>query len=91
MSRISSIVLIAVVALASGPIPSFARSGVSPRGTNSAGTAQSSGKSRHGKHVGNGALGSGHAKPQSTPSADAVVNEENALLDRKLKSICRGC
>jgi hypothetical protein len=24
-------------------------------------------------------------------STDAVVNEENRLLDRKLKGICRGC
>jgi hypothetical protein len=25
------------------------------------------------------------------PSANATVNAENQLLDRKMKSICRGC
>jgi hypothetical protein len=89
MTRISA-VLIATVAVVSAPDLSFARSGVSSRGTNSAGTAQSPG-ARHGKHVGHGALGTGRAKPAETPSADAVVNQENAILDRKLKSICRGC
>jgi hypothetical protein len=90
MTRISAIVLIAAVALVTAPTLSFAQGGASPRGTNSVGTAQSSG-ARHDKHVGRGALGTGRAKPPQTPSADAVVNQENAILDRKLKSICRGC
>jgi len=91
MTRISAIVLIAAVAMASTPTPSFARDVASPRGTNSAGTAQSSGGARHGNPADTGALGTGHAKPPQTPSADTVINQENALLDRKLKSICRGC
>jgi hypothetical protein len=90
MTRISAIVLIAAVATTSAPILSFAQGAASPRGTNSAGTAQSSGGPPNARQ-GAGGLGTGHAKPPATPSADAVINQENALLDRKLKSICRGC
>lgn len=90
MTRISAVVLIAAVALVSAPSMTFAQSGASPRGTNSAGTAQSSGGSRHRSH-GSGGLGTGRATPPATPSADATINQENAVLDRKLKSICRGC
>jgi hypothetical protein len=89
MTRISAIVLIATVAMTSVPTLSFAQNGASTRGTNSAGTAQSSGGPRH--RDGGGGLGTGHAKPPETPSGDAVINQENAILDRKLKSICRGC
>ncbi len=90
MTRISAIVLIAAVALAFAPTQSFARRGASARGTNSAGTAQSSGGIKD-NHPAGGGLGTGHAKEPATPSADAVINQENTLLDRKLKSICRGC
>jgi hypothetical protein len=36
-------------------------------------------------------MGSGEAKPPSMPNTDAAIQAENSLLDRKLKSICRGC
>lgn len=90
MTRISAIVLIAAVTAASTPVQSFAQNGASPRGTNSAGTAQSSGSAPDAKK-GTGGLGTGRAKPPATPSGDAAINQENAILDRKLKSICRGC
>ena len=90
MTRISAIVLIAAVTTASAPALSLAQNGASPRGTNTAGTAQSSGRAPNAKQ-GAGGLGTGRAKPPETPSADAVINQENAILDRKLKSICRGC
>ncbi|MGY2936980.1 hypothetical protein ACVWZ6_006582 [Bradyrhizobium sp. GM6.1] len=45
------------------------------------GTAQSSGANAPGVTTGTGAGG----------STDAAVNAENRLLDKKLKSICRGC
>lgn len=48
-------------------------------GTNSLGTAQSSG------------LGSGLTTGNAGGSGDAAVNAENRMLDKKLKSICRGC
>ncbi|KJC34833.1 hypothetical protein [Bradyrhizobium sp. LTSP857] len=53
-------------------------------GTNSLGTAQSSGANTA-PGVTTGA-GSG-----TNPDADATVNAENHLLDKKMKSICRGC
>lgn len=58
-----------------------ANSPASPPGTNSLGTAQSSGGSP-GVTTGTGTGAGG---------ADATVNAENRLLDKKLKSICRGC
>ena len=84
--------LIVIFALAATPAISFARatgsnSGVvhaPPPGTNSLGTAQSSGADAA-PGVTTGA-GSG-----ANASADATVNAENQLLDRKMKSICRGC
>lgn len=57
-----------------------ANSPAPPPGTNSLGTAQSSGP---GSGVTTG-TGSGGA-------ADATVDAENRMLDKKLKSICRGC
>ena len=51
-----------------------------PPGTNSLGTAQSSGPGS-GVTTGSGTGG----------AADATVNAENRMLDKKLKSICRGC
>ena len=90
MARISAVVLITAVAVISAPALAFAQDAASPRGTNSAGTAQPSGGASNAKQ-GTGGLGSGRAKPPDTPSGDAVINQENAILDRKLKSICRGC
>jgi hypothetical protein len=55
-----------------------ANSPTPPPGTNSLGTAQSSGAGS------GGTIGSG-------TGTDAAVNAENKLLDKKLKSICRGC
>ncbi|MBR0987803.1 hypothetical protein [Bradyrhizobium liaoningense] len=57
----------------------LANSPAPPPGTNSLGTAQSSGP-------GSGTTGSG-----TGGGADATVNAENRMLDKKLKSICRGC
>jgi len=91
MTRISAIVLIAAVAMASTPALSFSQGGASPRGTNSAGTAQSTGGARHGNHATGGGLGTGRARPPETPSADAVINQENVILERKLRNICSGC
>ncbi|PSO15717.1 hypothetical protein [Bradyrhizobium sp. MOS003] len=57
-----------------------ANSPAPPPGTNSLGTAQSSGAGS------GGTTGSGTGR-----GTDAAVNAENKLLDKKLKSICRGC
>ena len=63
---------------AAGSSGGVANSPASPPGTNSLGTAQSSGRGGGG----GAATGGG---------TDAAVNAENKLLDKKLKSICRGC
>ncbi|MBR0967735.1 hypothetical protein JQ554_31420 [Bradyrhizobium diazoefficiens] len=63
-----------------GPAGGVANSSAPAPGTNSLGTAQSSGAS---------AGGTGGAAAGGT--TDAAVNAENRVLDKKLKSICRGC
>lgn len=63
-----------------GPTGGVGNSPAPPPGTNSLGTAQSSGPGS-GVTTGTGSSG----------AADATVNAENKLLDKKLKSICRGC
>ncbi|WP_128926520.1 hypothetical protein [Bradyrhizobium guangxiense] len=65
---------------AAGSAGGVANSPAPPPGTNSLGTAQSSGPGS-GVTTGTGAGG----------AADATVNAENRMLDKKLKSICRGC
>ncbi len=55
-----------------------------PPGTNSAGTAQSSGS---GVNTAPG-MTTGSAPQTKT---DSTIAEENKTIDRKLKSICRGC
>lgn len=60
-----------------------ANSPAPPPGTNSLGTAQSSGA--------NAAPGITTGAGGSAAAADATVNAENRQLERKLKSICRGC
>jgi hypothetical protein len=59
--------------------------GTATRGTNSLGTAQSSGGS-----VTTG-MGRGVDLNGTNKSTDAVVEEENKLIDRKVQGICRGC
>jgi hypothetical protein len=66
-------------------------------GTNSAGTANSSGSSvNSGSSVTTGSAGSrtgigGTAATGPQSSGDAAIDAEDKAIDRKLKSICRGC
>jgi hypothetical protein len=90
MTRISALVLIAAIVAA--PAASVAQTNAAPPSTNSAGTAQSSGAPNRELGVTSGtALGTGKAAPPPMPSSATAVNQENATIDRKLKSICRGC
>ena len=84
--------LIVIISLAAMPAVSFAQTtggatgstgGVTNApGTNSLGTAQSSGaNTAPGVTTGAGA----------NRDADAAVSAENRQLDKKMKSICRGC
>ena len=96
MTRMSGLGLIAAVVLLIAPCASPAESNSSapPPDTNSAGTAQSSGPAVNRQSdltTGSAALGSGKATPPPTLNTDAAIQAENNLLDRKLKSICRGC
>jgi hypothetical protein len=52
-----------------------------PPGTNSLGTAQSSGAT----------TGTGRGAAAGDKSTDAVVEQENRVIDQRLKGICRGC
>jgi hypothetical protein len=93
MTRTSAFTAMVLLATASA---AFAQTGASapPPGTNSAGTAQSSGSSLNrepGTTTGSAALGTGRARTEPTTSPDTAINAENNTIDRKLKSICRGC
>jgi hypothetical protein len=60
-------------------------------GTNSAGTAQSSGSGVNtAPGVTTGAAGTG-TMATNPASVDAAIAEENKTIDRRLNSICRGC
>jgi hypothetical protein len=79
----------------SGAANASRRASPAAPGTNTAGTAQSSGA---GVNTGNGVTtgsgrGAGSATGTTGPqrSGDAEINEENKEVDRKIKSICRGC
>ncbi|MGN1285254.1 MAG: hypothetical protein ACI4XG_01505 [Bradyrhizobium sp.] len=54
-----------------------------PPGTNSAGTAQSSGRLNSGEGVTTGAA--------SSESFDKAIADENKAVEQRLKGICRGC
>ncbi|MFN5456873.1 MAG: hypothetical protein ACK5BX_37580, partial [Bradyrhizobium sp.] len=67
-------------------------------GTNSLGTAQSSGSGGSGSNAGvttgagRGAGGTAASGPnRAGDSTDATIQQENSTVDRKVKSICRGC
>ena len=93
-----SILITPAMCLAQGAGGTCGNAGGSPSatapGTNSAGTAQSSGSGVNttpGMTTGSsGGLGTGTAATPQTNS-DAAINQENKTVDRKLKSICRGC
>jgi hypothetical protein len=67
----------------------------SPPGTNSAGTANSSGRpGTVGSSTTTGSARSdtgGASATDPLTSDDAALNAEDKAIDRKLKSICRGC
>jgi hypothetical protein len=94
MARTTGTVLIAALIMLAAPCGSLAQSGTgtAASGTNSAGTAQSSGPAPNrepGVTTGAG-LGSGNAAPTNT-NGDKAVKDENKVIDGKVNSICRGC
>jgi hypothetical protein len=74
----------------SGQANAVRRAPPSAPGTNTAGTAQSSGSGvTTGSARSTGAGGATVTGPQT--SGDVEVDKENKEVDRKIKSICRGC
>jgi hypothetical protein len=98
MPRSTVITALAALAILTVPAISLAQSegGNSAKlpatsGTNSAGTAQSSGSGVNtAPGVTTGAAGTG-TMATNPASTDAAIAEENRTIDRRLKSICRGC
>jgi len=97
MTRMSGMGLMAAAVLLIAPCAALARNHTSapPPRTHSGCIAQSSGPSSNHRDKGirthSTSPGSGDATPSPPPNTDAAVQAENELLDRKLKSICRGC
>ena len=106
MTRANAMVALAAIMILISPAASLAQGAVGspdagsanspkqalpPPGTNSAGTAQSSGSGVNtAPGVTTGAAGTG-TMSTSSQSTDAAIAEENRTIDRKLKGICRGC
>jgi hypothetical protein len=62
-----------------------------PPGTNSLGTANSSGSSMTTGSAGSRAAGGAPAATGPQTNGDVAIDQEDKAIDRKLKSICRGC
>ena len=78
----------------SGAANSVRRASPPAPGTNTAGTAQSSGggvNTGSGVTTGSARSGSGSTVTGPQTSGDVAVDKENKEVDRKIKSICRGC
>ena len=96
MTRISAIAAVTALVLFGAASAALAQNNTSapPRGTNSAGTAQSSLSQPNrdpGVTTGSAGMGGGAAAPPPTTSGDEAINAENSVIDKKLKGICRGC
>ncbi len=71
----------------SGAANSVRRASPPAPGTNTLGTAQSSGR---GVNTESGVT-TGSGRSAGSESVDAAISDENKAVDRKIKSICRGC
>jgi hypothetical protein len=96
MTRTSATAAIFALIMFAASHAALAQTGNSspPPGTNSAGTAESSGRplnSQAGVTTGSAGLGTGNANPPPTESTDTTIEKENKTIDSKLKGICRGC
>jgi hypothetical protein len=111
MNRISTTLSIIAMAILAGPAGSLAQGGTNDPsgagnssrlsappapGTNSAGTAQSSGaapNTQSGVTTGSARSAAPGTTDTTGPSQseDAAIKQENEAIDHKLKGICRGC
>ncbi|WP_244468647.1 hypothetical protein [Bradyrhizobium elkanii] len=97
MRKLSATAALATIAILLAPAVTYGQgtgspssvSPISPQvtsspGTNSAGTAQSSGRLNIGEGVTTGAAA-------ATEGVDKAIADENRTVDRRMKGICRGC
>jgi hypothetical protein len=103
MSRISATASIVAIAILAGSASSFAQgtdgsTGAAAGGQSAgAGTANSSGSpAAAGSSMTTGSAGNragvgGTAATGPQTGGDAAIDAENKAIDRRLKSICRGC
>lgn len=100
MTHASKLITTAVAAILFSSVAAFAQSGSTgggatggAAGTNSVGTANASGGSRvGGAGITTGASGTGQASPDGKPvTGDPQVDAQDRAVDRKVKSICKGC
>ena len=86
MARLSGIAAVAAMLAFVAPVASTAQHSSHAKRTESAATDRDSHAT-----TGSARLGTGQAAIDPSTNTDAAVKAENELLDRKLKSICRGC
>jgi hypothetical protein len=98
MAHSSKLMATATATVLLSSVAAFAQSGSAgggatggAAGTNSAGTANASG-GRAATGITAGASGTGQASPDGKPATgDAAVDAQDRAVDRKVKSICKGC
>jgi hypothetical protein len=98
MAHSSKLIATATATVLLSSIAAFAQSGSAgggatggSAGTNSAGTANASG-GRAGTGITTGASGTGQSSTDGKPmTGDAAVDAQDRVVDRKVKSICKGC
>jgi opacity protein-like surface antigen len=86
MARMSGVAVLAAMLALVAPAASAQQHCSQSDGTGPAATNHDPGVT-----TGSARLGTGQAAIDSSTNTDAAVKAENQLLDRKLKSICRGC
>lgn len=93
MAATAAVLLSSAVALAQSGSAGSSGGGATggTAGTNSAGTANAGG-GRAATGITTGASGTGQASPDGKPTTgDAAVDAQDRAVDRKVKSICKGC
>jgi hypothetical protein len=86
MARMSGVAALAAMLVLVAPAASAQQNRSHSNGTEPAATNRDPGVT-----TGSARLGTGQAAIDPSTNTDAAVKAENQLLDRKLKSICRGC
>jgi len=91
MTRTPGIVALAAIIALAAPAASRGENNVGAPLHANAETARSPGHALNRESPSTAGLGSGDAATGPAASGDAAIKAENDFLNRKLKSICRGC